>query len=115
MSFASHEKVHVNKPFVDDQQVINVQLDSKDQTDDEQTIGYGGRGRGRLESKRVENKLLDVVRQILSFPHDMIPSTIKENVSHPGMVRNRKRESVPVQVFIVTEDTIDNTESRLQV
>ena len=38
-------------PLVNDQQVINVQLDSEDQTDDEQTIRDDRGGRRRFQSK----------------------------------------------------------------
>ena len=89
-------------------------LDPEDQTDGEQTVRYDRRGRRRLQPKRVEKKVLDVIRQRLAFPEDF-PSTVEEDVTHTRVVRNSEGEILPVHGFGVTKDPIDDTESGLQV
>jgi hypothetical protein len=72
-------------PLVNSQQVDNVQLDSKDQADNKQAVGDDGGGRGRFDSKGVQDGFPDVVWQLLAFLDD-VPGTVQEDVSHPCMV-----------------------------
>ena len=99
-----------NQPFVGDEQIISVQPDTEDQTDDEKTVRYDRRRRGRFQPKRVENKFPNAIGQGLAFPQD-IPGAIKEDVTHPGMVRSSEFEVLPVHGFGITKDVIDDTES----
>ena len=101
-------------PLVNDQQVINMQLDSKDQTDDEQTIRDDRGGRGRFQSKRMKNEFLDIVGQRLSFPQD-IPGAVEKDMSHPSVVWNREREVLPEHRFGIAEHAIYDAQSGFQV
>ena len=50
-----------NSPLVDDQQVIDVQLDSEQQVNDRQTVCRHRRRRGRFQSEGVKDESLDVI------------------------------------------------------
>ena len=104
----------VNTPLVNDDQVIDVQLDTEDQTDDEKTVCYDRRRRGRFQSKRVKNKFPDIIGQGLAFPQDS-PGMIKEDVTHPSLVWNGEGEVLPVHGFGVTKDAVNDSESDFQV
>ena len=62
----------------------------------------------------MKNKFLDIIRQRFTFPED-IPSAVEEDVSHPSVVGDGKREVLPIYWFIITEDAIDDTKSGFQV
>jgi len=66
----------ISSPLVSDQQVINEQVDSEDQANDEQAVGDDRCRRGRFQSRRVKNKILDIVGQSLAFPGD-IPGAVE--------------------------------------
>jgi hypothetical protein len=104
----------LGSPLVNDQQVINVQLDSEDQTDDEQTVGDDRPRRGRFQSKGVKNEFLDIVGQRLALPED-IPGAVQEDMTHPSVVRNSERKVLPIHRLEITEDAIDDTQSYFQV
>ena len=107
-------KRKINSPLVSSQQVVNVRLDSEDQTNDEQAVGDNRRKREGFQSKGAKNESLDVVGQRLAFPED-IPGAVEKNITYPRVVRNSEREVLPVHWFEITEDTIHNTESGRQV
>jgi len=101
-------------PLVNDQQVVNVQLDSENQTDDEQAVGDDWRRRWRFQSKRMKNEFLGIVEQGLAFPED-IPGVVEKDMTHPSVVRNSEREVLPVHWFEIAEHAIYDTQSGFQV
>jgi len=101
-------------PLVNDQQVINVQLDSEDQSDDEQAIRDDRRRRGRFQSKRMKNEFLDIVGQRLAFPED-IPGAVEKDMTHPSVVWNIEREVLPIHRLEIAEHTVYDTQSGFQV
>ena len=72
-------------PLVNDQQVIKVQLNSEDQTNNKQTVRDDGGRRGRFWPKGVKDEALDIIRQSSAFLKG-IPGTVEEGVSHPIVV-----------------------------
>ena len=83
-----------NPPLVNDQQIIDVQPDAEDQTDDEKAVGYDCRRRGRLQPKRAENEFLCVIWQGPTFPEG-VPGAVKEDAAHPSVVWNGEPEVFP--------------------
>jgi len=84
----------VNPPLVSDQQIINVQPDTEDQTDDEKAICYDRRRRERPQQKRAENEFPSVIRQGPTSP-EYVPGAVKEDVTHPSVVWNGEPEVFP--------------------
>ena len=70
----------LNPPLVSNEQVTSVQLDAEDQADDEETVCYDRRRRGRVLPERVENEVLDIFGQVLAFLQG-IPSAVEEDVT----------------------------------
>ena len=62
----------------------------------------------------MKDEFLDIVGQRLVFPN-RIPGTVEKDVPHPSVVLNREREVLPVNRLGITEDSIYDTESGLQV
>jgi len=86
-------------------QVVNVQLDSEDQTDGGQAASDDQSRRERFSSKAVKNEFLDAIGQRLAFPED-IPSTVEKDMTHPSVAWNSERGFVPVHLFEITGDAI---------
>ena len=84
----------VSPPLVSDQQIVDVQLDTEDQTDNEKAVCHDRPRRGRIQAKRAENELLCVIGQGPTFPEG-VPGAVKEDVAHPSVVWNGEPEVFP--------------------
>ena len=84
----------VNPPLVSNQKIIDVQPDTKDQTNDEKAVYDNRRWWGRPQLKRAQNEFLSIIGQGPTFPDD-VPGAVKEDVAHPSVMWNGEAEVFP--------------------